>query len=70
MFKSHLAVLIAQKDITQDQLYKDSGIMKSRIKKLKESKIKYLTLKEMETLSNYFDCTLNDILTHEKQQDK
>ena len=67
MFKSHLAVLIAQKDITQDQLYKDSGIMKSRIKKLKESKIKYLTLKEMETLSKYFDCTLNDILTHEKQ---
>jgi DNA-binding Xre family transcriptional regulator len=65
--KSNLKVLMAQKDITQDELAKATNLNRVFINKLANGKIKEVNIQHLAKLSQFFDnCPIQDLLYFEK----
>jgi len=65
--KSNLKVLMAQKDITQDELAKATNLTRIFINKLANGKIKEVSIESLTKLSTFFDnCPIQDLIYFEK----
>lgn len=65
--KSNLKVLMAQKDMTQDELAKATNLTRIFINKLANGKIKAINIDNLVKLSQFFDnCPIQELLYFEK----
>jgi putative transcriptional regulator len=57
-----IRVLLAQRDLTQEELAKNSGVAYGTINRLSQNKIKGVTFEVLEKLCAYLECDITDIL--------
>ena len=61
MYLKNLGVIMAQKQIKGYQLSEDTGIARSTLSKHKNGKADRIEFKTLETLTNYLDCSLDEL---------
>jgi len=61
MYLKNLGVIMAHKKIKGYQLSNDTGIARSTLSKHKNGKSKQIDFKTLEILTNYLDCTLDEL---------
>lgn len=66
MVKFKLAELLEQKKITRYRLCKDTGIDTNNIKKICDNNSKQIKLDTINTICNYLNCELTDLIEYTK----
>lgn len=61
MYLKNLGVIMAHKKIKGKQLLEDTGISQTTITKHKNGEMKGIDFGTLETLTNYLDCSLDEL---------
>ena len=64
--KCRLKVLLAENDMTQKELAEKIGARLPTINDMCNNKIKHIPVKLLDDICNYFNCSLSELIKHEK----
>lgn len=60
--------ILEDKEISQNQLAKDTGISVETIRNLKNNKTSRISFEILEKICNYLDCSVEDVMCLEKSK--